>query len=131
MNEFRGRVFTDLSYHTRPMEFEGDRRYAYYEGYLSRLRTYLRDDTCGSQILWGSDFWLVRMRVDEKHYWDYFKARLGSRFFEQIAADNPKRFLGLPDPSPAPNITRHQTYLNNNKGKLNRKNEVEWVVKTG
>ena len=126
MDGFKGRVFTDISYHTRPMELEIG-RYAYYEGYLSKLRTYLQDDTYGSQILWGTDYWLVQRRVDEKHYWDYFSARLGGRVLDQISRDNPIRFLGLPNPKPAPNISRHLKYLKSKTDKLTRKNTAPWI----
>jgi predicted TIM-barrel fold metal-dependent hydrolase len=128
MKKFRGRVFADVSYHTMPMKWEwGADHYAHYEGYLSRLRSYIRDDVYGSQILWGTDSWMVQRRVNEKHYWDYFSARLGDHLFDRIASHNPRSFLGLPNPAPGPNIRRHIIYLRSKKATLDMNNAAEWI----
>jgi len=44
------------------------------------------------RILFGTDFFMNRVRLKDKNYWSYFEDRLGTDF-ETIAGVNPQRFL--------------------------------------
>lgn len=95
MKEFPGQVYADIAYHDLPMDSEDD-----LSAYFDRLKGVLSDAATGPYILWGSDYHMCAVRLSEKSYWAFFRERLsegGAPFFEQIARDNPKRFLGWRD----------------------------------
>jgi len=86
------RVFADISYNTGGMGAKWARK-----GYFGRLNELLAEETVGSQILWGTDYFLVRQRISEEHYWQYFRDRITSDgAFDAATRHNPARFLGLP-----------------------------------
>ena len=65
--------------------------------YFARLKEVLADSDTGPYILWGSDYHICAIRLSEKSYWNFYRERLSggdTDFFEQIARDNPRRFLG-------------------------------------
>ncbi|MCP3952713.1 MAG: amidohydrolase [Desulfobacterales bacterium] len=82
-------VFADVAYHDEPME--GGAAEARYFDNLKRL---LEKETIQERILFGTDFFMNRVRLKDRNYWSYFKDRLGSDF-DTIAETNPQRFLGL------------------------------------
>ncbi len=85
-------VYTDLAFHADQMvgpELE--------QHYLSWLRGLLGDPVLGQRVIWGSDFWLVRMSIDLLHYRNWFTSRLSKTELTQIMDTAPRRFLGLPD----------------------------------
>jgi len=95
MREFPGQVYADIAYHDLPMDSE-DNLNAYFE----RLKEVITDPDTGPFILWGSDYHMCAVRLSEKSYWSFFRKRLaedGAQFFEKIARDNPRRFLGWRD----------------------------------
>ena len=84
------RVFADLSYNTGGM---GPAWAA--TGYFDTLNALLAEPALRAQILWGTDFFLVRQRITEEHYWQYFRKRItDAAAFDAITRDNPRRFLG-------------------------------------
>lgn len=84
-------VYTDISYNDAPMD--GGEKEARYFDHLKRI---LADPVRGGRILFGTDYFLVRMRVREENFWTYFEERLTGSEFKQMAERNPARFLGLP-----------------------------------
>ncbi len=80
-------VFADTSYHDEPMA--GGHAETNYFANLERL---LQRETVRERILFGTDFFMIRIRLKDKNYWSYFEDHLG-RDFETIAGENPHRFL--------------------------------------
>jgi len=80
-------VFADISYHDDPMA--GGPTEA---RYFTNLRALLQKDLIKERILFGTDFFMNRVRLKDKNYWSYFENRLGTDF-ETIAGVNPQRFL--------------------------------------
>jgi predicted TIM-barrel fold metal-dependent hydrolase len=102
-------VYTDLAYHTEQM---GD---ADHEArYLAWLRALLSDPVLGRRVIWGSDYWLLRLSLDRAHFTNWFTSRLTPAECAQVMEDAPRRFLGLPDAHGAgmrPNIRRFVDFL--------------------
>ncbi len=84
-------VYGDISSHTEPMK-GGDAQKWYFEN-LSGL---LNDARFRDRILFGTDYFLVRQRLKEKHHWRYFCKHLSETEFRRMAEQNPPDFLGLP-----------------------------------
>jgi len=82
-------VFADISYHDDPMA-GGPTESRYFEN----LKNLLSKDVIQDRILFGTDFFMNRVRLKDKNYWSYFKDHLGSDF-DIIAGTNPQRFLFL------------------------------------
>lgn len=90
MDEFDN-VYADISYHSDQMLGGAGEK-----NYFRHLKRLLAHPTYKSRILFGTDFWLVRMILREKNYWDYFVNKLGDdALFARIAETNPAAFLGL------------------------------------
>lgn len=113
MEEFPG-VYADFSFHTDPMESQEAQA-----SYLANVEEMLGHATHGRRILFGTDAWLVRLRLSCEAYWRYFNSKLGDAAFTRIAEENPRRFLGLgaADGSEemAANMVRHLDYLAANR----------------
>ena len=102
-------VYADIAFHTAPME-GGEAERVYFENLLAILS----DANRGSRILFGSDAWLVRQRISEENYWEFFRRRFDDASFAKLTDANPRRFLGLPGSDrvdPAPNIARYLDFL--------------------
>jgi len=80
-------VFADISYHDEPMA--GGRVEA---NYFANLKSLLRLEPVRERVLFGTDFFMIRVRLKDKNYWSYFEERLGDDF-ETISAVNPHRYL--------------------------------------
>lgn len=91
MERFPGRVFADISYNEAPMCGEDDCK-----KYFDNLHQWLKDDRYKNQILYGTDFHLVCLRITEPHYHRFFLEKLGPDKMTRIEVDNPARYLGLP-----------------------------------
>jgi len=102
-------VYTDLAYHTDQMTGpDVEARY------LTWLRALLADPVLGRRVIWGSDFWLVRLSLGIVHYRNWFISRLSAAELTQVMEDAPRRFLGLADASGAgmrANISRFVDFL--------------------
>ena len=100
-------------------------------GYFKALNTYLRHETYGSQILWGSDYFLVEMSTNEENFRTSYQSGISRpKLWKRLTLDNPRRFLGLnlADPMRSePNILAHIAFLRQHKSKLNMKRAAEWV----
>lgn len=80
-------VFADISYHDDPMQgSQAETRY------FDNLLDLLQKDVIKERVLFGTDFFMNRVRLKDKNYWSYFEDRLGTDF-ETIAGVNPQRFL--------------------------------------
>ncbi len=111
MKEFKDRVFADISFHTHPMTGAGKEKQ-----YFSNLKEILNDPIFGRQVLWGTDYFLVRMRLRESSYWSYFEQKMSKTAFRKIATINPVRFLGLPDNNGiGKNIERYVNFIAKNQ----------------
>lgn len=84
------RVFTDLSFHLAPVESAENA-----ERYFRRIQELLAGPA-GDRLLFGTDSWLVRLRLSEASYWRFFEEHLGAAALTRLAETNNYRFLGLP-----------------------------------
>lgn len=88
---FGQRVFADISYHVDQLHgIEKEIQY------FTHLKNFLNDPVLKSQILFGSDSFLVQQQMTESHYWEYFAKRFSPAEFELLTVKNPVKFLGLP-----------------------------------
>lgn len=88
MRKYPGRVFADTSYHIK-----FNRNPVARDRYFSRLRSLLDDDRYGGQILWGSDFHLIRQAITEREYVRLYESGVGEYHFRRMSLDNPVRYL--------------------------------------
>ncbi|MGJ8651004.1 MAG: amidohydrolase family protein [Opitutaceae bacterium] len=89
---YGGRVYADISYHVKQLEGSAQEIQ-----YFHNMKLLLDDPDIGSQILFGSDSFLVQQQMAESSYWTYFERRFSDEEFVEITSANPIRFLGLPD----------------------------------
>jgi len=67
-----------------------------FEANIKVLKVLLTNDRVRSQVLFGSDFYMVEIeKLQERRLSIYLRAELGEELFWQIAEQNPKRYLGL------------------------------------
>jgi len=59
------------------------------------LKVLLTDDKLNKQILFGSDYYMVETKSDERRFGIDLRAAIGESDFKQIAVTNPKEFLGI------------------------------------
>lgn len=59
------------------------------------LKVLLNNDAVKSQILFGSDYYMVETKVSERRFCIDLRAYLGEEMFDQIAIKNPRKFLGV------------------------------------
>jgi predicted TIM-barrel fold metal-dependent hydrolase len=64
-------------------------------GFFPLLKVLLSDPKINSQILFGSDFYMVEFKTTERRFGIDLRGYLGEENFKNIAVDNPKRFLGI------------------------------------
>jgi len=121
MRDYPGRVYADVSYHD--IAFSSAQRKKNYFDNLLRL---LNNKSYNQYILWGTDFHMILLAVDEDKYWRfYMKELVAGGNFDQIADKNPRRFLGLDTGDAAnpfaPNILRHIEFLKD------KKTSIDWA----
>lgn len=100
------RVYTDLS-----CLFDA----ATTKGFFKSLNQHLDHKIYGKQILWGTDYFLLEMRVASHNFTHYFRSEIRSKqHWTDISVNNPQNFLGLNLANPAQsekNILNHVDYL--------------------
>jgi len=110
MGDFPGQVFADVAYHTACMGNKVVKKV-----YQKNLKEILANDVTRTQVLWGTDFHLVRQQLQDRNYIRYFEGMFTATEIRRIAVENPQRFLGLPsaeDKTIGANLKRHVGYLN-------------------
>ncbi len=63
--------------------------------YFSLLKVLMYDDKINRKILFGSDYYMVETKADERRFGIDLRAFLGNEYFKLISVENPKRFLGV------------------------------------
>ncbi len=96
-NKYKGRVFADLSFHVAQL----DGGAAAEKNYFDNLKVWMGDADYSSQIMWGTDSFLVQKRMRERSYWEYYKSKFMATFggvgeLEKVSLTNSARFLNLP-----------------------------------
>lgn len=125
MENYPGRVFGDLSFHTDHWEDETKG-----ENYLNNIKNVLKDDRYKTQVLWGTDFHLLRMASTDRDFTQKFHEMLGEIDFNRIANENPVHFLGLPatGKKEEKNISRHVEWLIENKASTVYGTPASWLL---
>ena len=67
----------------------------YNEEYLPLLKVLLSDPVLKERILFGSDYYMVETKTDERAFGLKLRAFIGEDYFNAIAAVNPNRYLNL------------------------------------
>lgn len=109
MRKHPGQVFADISYHDDPMDGGVAE-----SNYFANLEEILEDAETRTQVLFGSDFHMVRQRVSDANLWRFFESRIKAPAFKRITETNPRAFLGMPradGKGGGANIRRHLAYL--------------------
>jgi hypothetical protein len=91
----------------------------------------LKDPRYQRRILFGTDYFLVRTRLKEKHHWRYFRDHFSETEFIRISERNPADFLGLPkgNRKPAWNIQNYVGFVYQHRDQL-MSNAPTWVKTT-
>ncbi len=118
-------VYADIAGHTDPMDGGSAEDY-----YFANLKQFLADPATRNRILFGSDFFLVRQRLQEKSYWQYFESRLTKAEFKRIAEQNPRRYLGLPVGNGKASwaLQNYARFLWGNRTKLTLASPAVWLA---
>jgi predicted TIM-barrel fold metal-dependent hydrolase len=105
---YHGRVFADVSYHQEGVQGSPAR-----SAYMNSLKNIMQYDGYRTQVLWGTDTWLVRMASMEKDYWESFDGRdaLAPVDFDLMSVGNPRAFLGFDDQNLANNKKNIWSYV--------------------
>lgn len=125
MEKYPG-VYADMGYHTDPMSGGNAEK-----NYFRNLGGLLARPGIRERILFGSDFFIVQMRLREDSLWSYFESKLSAEQFTQITEINPSAFLGLPDKAgkgAARNIIRYIDFLVSHKYEVGAEPSA-WVKK--
>ncbi len=125
MNTFKGRVFADISFHATYLNKPDTKK-----NYRKNLREIIGDKKTGSQVLWGTDYHLLRQRITDSGFADEFRELLGEDHFRKISVDNPAAFLGLPvngNPEGG-NIRRHIEWLVENRAGTVQGRPPNWLL---
>lgn len=126
------RVFTDVAYHTAPMEEDA----ATEKRYFDNLKSLLSEPKRRDRILFGTDTWVVRLRLSESSYWRFFQDGVDTHGltkpeFRRLAETNVHRFLGLPLSGPnlpmRPNIERYVEFVRERLDQLRAK-PAPWLL---
>ncbi len=124
MQEFPGQVYADISAHTLPMHGTQEQN-----NYRSNIKGLLQNPDVSRGLLWGTDFFMIRKRLRESSYWNYFQELIfESSEFEQIAVNNPLEFLSMDiDVGLGENIRRYLKFISSNHVKLGP-NPAPWLL---
>jgi len=63
--------------------------------YFSLLKVLMYDEKINRKILFGSDYYMVQTKTDERRFGIDLRAFLGNDYFKMISEKNPRRFLGI------------------------------------
>lgn len=91
-------LYTDISYTAFTPKVEG-----LFIDLVDYLKVLLSHPLVRKRVLFGSDYYMVEQEsVSEKEASILLRSRLGEDLYKQIAYTNPREFLGLEAPVPAP-----------------------------
>lgn len=111
MTAYPGRVFADVSYHDKALSPKDS------PDYFASLAAIMADADRRSQVLWGTDTWLLRMDCKELSYWSQFtRPNVSEEDFAWMCGRNPRAFLGIDPSEPAENIVNHMAFLRAHAG---------------
>ena len=63
--------------------------------FFSLLKVLMFDEKINRKILFGSDYYMVETKTDERRFGIDLRAFMGRDYFKLISEDNPKSFLGI------------------------------------
>ncbi len=111
------RVYGDISFHAYPFK-----KKEYLEKYKACFKSIY--EQCPANILWGTDFLMLLLTMQDRTYWKVFEEILGQSQFKRISEENPLSYLGI-DPdfrtqAHSINIKRHIGWLGKNIGRIRK-----------
>ena len=118
-------VYCDLAYHVDQMVSPTMEGY-----YLKWLRKLLNNPLLSDRVIFGTDIWLVRLSMTDRHYWSWFERNLTGGEQTLVMEEAPAAFLGLPAPGRPvrQNIERMVRFLEQQPGVGNE--PVKWLRET-
>ena len=63
--------------------------------YFPLLKVMMFDEKIQKKIIFGSDYYMVETKTNDRRFGIDLRAYLGNDFFNMISVENPKKFLGL------------------------------------
>lgn len=122
MKAYPGRVFADVAYHDKALS--PSTRTAYF----ASLAAIMADADCRSQVLWGTDTWLLRMNCKELSYWgEFMPPHVSQEDFAWMCGLNPRAFLGIDPSEPGENILAHMAFLQAHAG-WSKSQAEDWLT---
>ncbi|MDY6952291.1 MAG: amidohydrolase family protein [Thermodesulfobacteriota bacterium] len=130
MRDFEG-VYADIAYHSDPIlgnEQDGIGKQQARQNYVRNIKALLKPGPTRDRILFGTDYWMVRMVSDDQDYWTFFQKLFTAKQFQQLTEINPAEYLGLPG-SKVPSdwlLKHHVDFFNAKKMRVQRE-PVKWL----
>ncbi len=84
-------VYCDLAYHVDQMVSPTMEAH-----YLRWLRRLLSNPLIDERVMFGTDIWMVRLSMTDRHYWSWFEQNLTADEQKLVMEIAPAGFLGLP-----------------------------------
>ncbi len=100
MDQYPGRVYTDISFHTVGMiKGKNGAGKSYRDAYFSFLKSAMSPTVRSKQIMFGSDYFLVRQRASDRSIYDWFN-KFGPKILDdtkwrRLTSENALDFLGV------------------------------------
>ncbi len=125
MGQYPGRVYADVSYHSEQNDTPEATK-----NYRKNILAVLSDDRYRKQVLWGTDFHLLRMDSTDTDYTSGFRTLTDIENFDLISQHNPADFLGLPvfGKTEGRNIARHVAWLAENHARAVHGKPASWLL---
>lgn len=121
--DFPAQVYTDVACHELPMSGATAQT-----RYFNNLFTLLVDPRFGNNILWGTDYFLLRMCCTDVQFTENFQTHLAQTLFMKMAHVNAMRFLGFDEGGEhRENIENYVKFILDNQTKLARP-PLDWVL---
>lgn len=122
-------VYADISFHTDAMIGirEMDKQTAE-ANYVRNVKALINTLPCKDRLLFGTDFWMVRLVTKDRDYWRFLQQRLTPTQFKRLSETNPVEYLGLPWAARPSDwlIAHHLRYFRSKKMKVQRK-PAKWL----
>jgi predicted TIM-barrel fold metal-dependent hydrolase len=130
MGTYPGQVFADVSFHDVAYNAHPTNPSPASVAYFQSLNAIMADPRYQTQVLWGSDTWLLRMVCKELDYWGAFMPpnTVSDECFKRMCQDNSRAFLGIDAANPKPNILGYMNYMQANAG-WSHADALAWLTK--
>jgi predicted TIM-barrel fold metal-dependent hydrolase len=129
MSSYAGRVFADVAYHDAAYDPTPTTPSDTVRNYFNSLNVILANDDQKSQVLWGTDTWLLRMVCKELDFWGAFQPpnTITADDFKRMSETNARAFLGVNATTPKQNIRNYLQFMQDNAG-WSHAQTMQWLA---